>query len=49
MLMSASETLFKHSKFSKYFLKMLNFSIYNALITLTFTKVYHLRSLTSIP
>ena len=44
-----SQTFFKHFKLSKYSLKLWNFSISNALITLTFIKIYYLRSLTSSP
>jgi hypothetical protein len=40
-------TLFKHSKLSNYYLKMLNFLIPNALIAQTFIKNYYLRSLPS--
>jgi len=39
--------LFKYTKLSNYSLKMSKFSISNALITQTFIKNYHLRSLTS--
>jgi len=44
--MSVSGALFKHAKLSNHSFKMSKFSIFKALITQTFIKSCHLRSLT---
>lgn len=49
LLMSVSETLFKHTKISNYSLKKLNILIFNVINTHIFIYTYHLRSLISAP
>jgi len=48
-LASVSGALFMHSKLNNYSLKVYKFSIFNAPITQTFIKNYHLKSLVCAP